>query len=154
MSKYPYKTEPFQHQRDILNATAFKSIWALFLEQGCAKTKIGIDNFAFLRLEKKINGVIWIAPNGVHTNFTEEEVPLHLPDEVPYEIVNWRSGRMETLKATSRLQELLSTPKLPIISINIEAVLSKTAKAFFHQFLMNRSVFTNVDESSVISTPN
>lgn len=154
MSKYLYKTEPFDHQRDILNKTALMSNWGLFLEQGCGKTKIGIDNFAFLFEQRKTNGVIWIAPNGVHTNFVEEEIPVHLPDRIPYEVVNWKSGKMGTLKAKAKLDSLISSHKLAIISINIEAILSKEATAFFNAFLRRKLCFTNVDESSVISTPN
>ncbi len=154
VTKYPYKTDPFEHQRNILNKTALMSNWAWFLEQGCGKTKIGIDNFAFLFMERRINGVVWIAPNNVHTNFTEEELPLHLPDSVPYEIVNWKSGRMGTIKAQSALSSLLSTEKLAILSINIEAVLSKEATKFLNPFLNRKRIFLNVDESSVISTPN
>ncbi len=154
MTKYLYKTEPFPHQRETLNKTALQSNWAWFLEQGCGKTKMGIDNFAFLFLERKINGVIWIAPNGVHTNFVEQELPIHLPDSILFEIVNWKSGRMGTIKARSQLDNLLSTEKLAIISINVEATITKDGRKFLDLFSKNRSCFLNVDESSVIATPN
>lgn len=154
MSKYPYKTEPFDHQRVTLNKTALLSNWAWFLEQGCGKTKMGIDNFAFLFLEKKINGVVWVAPNGVHTNFVEQELPIHLPDCIPFEYVNWKSSKMGTIKAKVMLDNLLSTDKLAILSINFEATITKEGKRFLDLFLKKRTCFMNVDESSIIATPN
>lgn len=154
MSKYVYKTEPFPFQRDILNQTALKPDWAWFLQQGCGKTKLAIDNFSFLYLEKKINAVFWVAPNLVHRNFIEEEIPIHLPDNVPYETLTWKSGSMGTKKALARMDEILSTDKLAIVSINIEAVLSKDSDRFLKHFFKRKTLFGAIDESSVIATPN
>ena len=34
MWKYPYKTKPYEHQRNALNESAEKSQWAYFMEMG------------------------------------------------------------------------------------------------------------------------
>lgn len=151
---YPYKTQPFDHQREILNATATKFYWAWFLEPGTGKTKIAIDNFSYLYLEKKINATLWIAPNGVQDVFAEEQLQIHIPDCVPYDLVVWDTQKGSTKKFQARLEELLFSPKLAIFAINSEAVLSTIANKFILRFLTKRIVFTAVDESSLLATPN
>ena len=57
MWKYPYKTNPYKHQRDALQESANKTQWAYFMEMGTGKTKVTIDNFSYLYLLNKINTV-------------------------------------------------------------------------------------------------
>ena len=52
MWKYPYKTIPYEHQRNALNQSAEKVQWAYFMEMGTGKTKVTIDNMAYLRSEE------------------------------------------------------------------------------------------------------
>ena len=58
MWKYPYKTKPYEHQRNALNQSAFKNQWAYFMEMGTGKTKVTIDNMAYLYLKKEIDSEI------------------------------------------------------------------------------------------------
>ena len=44
MWKYPYKTKPYEHQKNALNESAEKVQWAYFMEMGTGKTKVTIDN--------------------------------------------------------------------------------------------------------------
>jgi hypothetical protein len=48
MWKYPYETKPYEHQRNALNESAEKTQWAYFMEMGTGKTKVTIDNMAYL----------------------------------------------------------------------------------------------------------
>ena len=50
MWKYPYKTKPYEHQRNALSESAEKNSWAYFMEMGTGKTKVTIDNIAYLYL--------------------------------------------------------------------------------------------------------
>ena len=54
MWTYPYKTLPYEHQRNALKESAEKNSWAYFMEMGTGKTKVTIDNIAFLFLQRKI----------------------------------------------------------------------------------------------------
>ena len=80
--EHPFKLKPFNHQREELFSHGLDSQRAIFWEQGTGKSKLTIDTACMLWLAKKINGVVVIAPNGVHRNWIEEELPAHLPDEV------------------------------------------------------------------------
>tara|TARA_R100000654_G_scaffold25459_3_gene48941 strand:- start:4927 stop:6339 length:1413 start_codon:yes stop_codon:yes gene_type:complete len=80
MDKYIYKTEPYEHQRQALIEGANRKEFAYFMEMGTGKTKVTIDNLAYLYLQKKINLVVVIAPNSVYHNWAKE-IDIHCPCE-------------------------------------------------------------------------
>ena len=88
MWKYPYKTTPYEHQRNALNQSAEQTQWAYFMEMGTGKTKVTIDNIAYLYLQRKINSVLIIAPKSVYLNW-ETEIEIHMPDVLKYKIYKW-----------------------------------------------------------------
>ena len=45
---YTYKTQPYKHQRDAFKASADQKNYAYFMEMGCGKSKVLIDNAAYL----------------------------------------------------------------------------------------------------------
>ena len=52
---YNYKTEPFKHQRQALREGAKDYNFAYFMEMGTGKTKVAIDNAAYLFQDKRID---------------------------------------------------------------------------------------------------
>jgi len=70
--KYNYKTKPFQHQRDALNAGGLHMDYAYFMEMGTGKTKVAIDNAAFMKKNMWIDWVVVVAPNSVYRNWIDE----------------------------------------------------------------------------------
>ena len=52
------------------------------MEQGTGKTKVIIDNFSHLYYKGYVDAVFVIAPNGVHRNWINDEIPKHMPDAV------------------------------------------------------------------------
>ena len=73
-----YKTKPYQHQRDALIKGADQYNFAYFMEMGTGKTKVSIDNAAYLYQEKKVNVVLVVAPNSVYRNW-QDEIKTHSP---------------------------------------------------------------------------
>jgi len=76
--RYSYKTKPFEHQREALKKGALLKKFAYFMEQGTGKTKVTIDNAAYLHSMNEINTVLVIAPNSVYRNW-EDELEAHCP---------------------------------------------------------------------------
>jgi len=70
--EFSYKTEPFEHQRTALKKGADSLLYAFFMEMGTGKTKVTIDNCAYLYCKDKINSVVVIAPNSVYKNWVNE----------------------------------------------------------------------------------
>ena len=89
MKEYTYKPKPYKHQKEVLEDTWADTEHALFLEMGCGKSKILIDNIAILYQLGKIDSALIIAPKGVYNNWVVGEIPDHLPDHIEYELLKW-----------------------------------------------------------------
>ena len=74
--QFEYKTKPFEHQREALKKGAKLKNFAYFMEMGTGKTKVAIDNAAYLYTINEINTVIVLAPNSVYRNW-EKEINMH-----------------------------------------------------------------------------
>lgn len=75
---YRSKTEPFDHQIRALEKMRTRPAFALFMEQGTGKTKAAIDRAGELFCAGKITGVLVVAKKGVHRQWMESQVPMHL----------------------------------------------------------------------------
>ena len=150
---YVYKTEPYEHQRDIFENTRDKEAFALLLEMGCGKSKIIIDNLAYLYGERKVEAALIIAPSGVHRNWAVNEVPAHLPDRVPRQVVVWESSR-NTKAYRKDLEALFNgAEELKVLLVNVEAFSTKRGAAFGKKFVeaFGRAMIV-VDESSTLKS--
>ena len=90
--KYYFKTKPFKHQIDALDASHDKKYFALFMEMGTGKSKVLIDNIVHLYGRGEIDFALIIAPKGVYRNWVEREIPQHLPDDVSHRVIRWVSN--------------------------------------------------------------
>ena len=59
---YKFKTKPYGHQLDALEASWDKENFAYFMEMGTGKSKVLLDNAAILYDKGLINGLLLIAP--------------------------------------------------------------------------------------------
>ena len=144
MWKYPYKTKPYEHQRNALNESAEKNNWAYFMEMGTGKTKVTIDNIAYLYLQRKINTVLIIAPKSVYTNW-QLEIETHMPQVLKYNIYRWN---LDKPKDYFKLNE---SKDLKIFLINVEALSTKRGfEACVEYLTKNKLNFVTLDESTTI----
>jgi SNF2 family DNA or RNA helicase len=144
MWKFPYKTTPYEHQRNALNQSAEKTQWAYFMEMGTGKTKVTIDNMAYLFLQRKITAALIIAPKSVYTNW-ETEIEVHMPDVIKYKIFKWN---LDKPKDYFKLEE---SKDLKIFLINVEALSTKRGFEGCVEYLSkNKLNFVALDESTTI----
>jgi len=144
MWKFPYKTTPYEHQRNALNQSAEKTQWAYFMEMGTGKTKVTIDNMAYLFLQRKITAALIIAPKSVYTNW-ETEIEVHMPDVIKYKIFKWN---LDKPKDYFKLEE---SKDLKIFLINVEALSTKRGFEGCVKYLSkNKLNFVALDESTTI----
>tara|TARA_Y100001937_G_scaffold98814_1_gene134878 strand:+ start:4215 stop:5642 length:1428 start_codon:yes stop_codon:yes gene_type:complete len=144
MWKYPYKTKPYEHQRSALNQSANQKEWAYFMEMGTGKTKVTIDNFAYLYFTKKIKAVLIIAPKSVYTIW-ENEIQIHLPNEIKYKIYKWNIDKPKDYVGLNKSQDFR------IFLINVEALSTKRGLDACVDYLSkNTSNFVVLDESTTI----
>tara|TARA_R100000329_G_scaffold150886_1_gene145007 strand:+ start:14977 stop:16671 length:1695 start_codon:yes stop_codon:yes gene_type:complete len=148
---FKFKTKPFEHQRKAFYMSRDKKEFALLMEQGTGKTKVIIDNAAYLYSKGRINSLIVIAPNGVHRNWIKE-IETHMPDWCPYKSFYYTAGMSQ-----KRIEEfngiIASTMDLKIYTFNVEAFVSKKAVEFINRILVSGKIMLVVDESSRIKRP-
>ena len=144
MWKYPYKTNPYEHQRNALNQSAEKVQWAYFMEMGTGKTKVTIDNMAYLFFQRKITAALIIAPKSVYTVW-ETEIDTHMPDVLKKRIYKWN---IDKPKEYYKLNE---SKDLRIFLINVEALSTKRGfEACVDYLSKNKLNFVALDESTTI----
>ena len=149
---YAFKTHPYGHQLAALEKGWKKREYGYFMEMGTGKSKVIIDTAAMLFDSGEIEGFFVVAPKGVYRNWTEKEIPTHIPEHIPYRIATWKSNLNSAVKASiNRLFEV--NADLNIFIINIDAVITKRGGDVINRFLDLRKTLLVVDESTIIKTP-
>jgi hypothetical protein len=162
---YQYKTDPYEHQAKAFMLCRNEIDFALLMEMGTGKTKVIIDNAAWLYAQGKLDFLLVVAPNEVHKNWVLRELPIHLPDWVPHRAAIWSSDmKSKDMKAYEKLWD----PKfqgLRVLAVNVEAfgvqerwwrAKRNGPKKFgteVHRILDTFRTMFVVDESSKIKTP-
>jgi len=146
MQKYEYKTQPYEHQRKALNNGGLLKNYAYFMEMGTGKTKVAIDNVAYLWQNKEIKECVVIAPNSVYTNWVQEIVN-HCP--LPTNIWCWKISKDKELIKSDKENKLLFT------LMNVEALSHKSGQKWLQNRinLNGKSMMMIIDESTTIKNP-
>jgi len=122
------------------------------MEMGTGKSKVLVDNIAMLYDKGKINAALVIAPKGVYRNWERQEIPVHMPEHVVYQIVTWspsntKKQQQENAKLFKHGEELV------IFLMNIEAFSTKKGLVIAEKFLLSHSALMAIDESTTIKSP-
>tara|TARA_R100001244_G_scaffold387_1_gene818 strand:+ start:1336 stop:2778 length:1443 start_codon:yes stop_codon:yes gene_type:complete len=150
--KYKFKTEPYDHQLEALKRSWNKQEYAYFMEMGTGKSKVLIDNIAVLYDRGEINAAVIVAPKGVYKNWSEREIPIHMPDHVLRHVGIWNPAPTKKQKlGLLKLFEIME--ELKILVINVEAFSTKKGVAFVEKFLLAHNALLAVDESTTIKNP-
>lgn len=151
-ASYPFRVAPFAHQLEALRASYNKRAFALFMEPGTGKTKITLDTAALLFLRGHIRGLLVLAPNDVHAQWVEEQIPEHFPESIAYRALVWEASRSSIKK---RLVELLRPlpDTLHILTMNHEALATQNGKKAAKAFLRTYPSLFVLDESHGFKTP-
>ncbi len=150
---YKFKTKPYGHQLDALEASWDKENFAYFMEMGTGKSKVLLDNAAVLYDKGLINGLLLIAPKGVYKNWYDSEIPTHLPDHIQKKVVLWKTSD-KSKKQRDILNTLFkSETDLHVLIMNVEAFSSGTGTQFAKKFLSCHKSMIAIDESTTIKTP-
>jgi hypothetical protein len=150
--------ELYAHQKDALQFIApmgrGRAYYALLMEQGTGKTPVVIHDAARRWQQRECDGLLVFAPNGVHTNWTLREIPMHMPVECAH--AAWYSGA--TRAEERALEGLFSADAmrgpLRALTMNWEALHTKDGWEMALRFAMSvRQLFIAGDESQRIKNP-
>ena len=150
-TNFQLKTEPYAHQLKALQLSHDKENFAYFMEMGCGKSKVLIDNIAWLYWHRKIDTAIIVAPKGVYTNWRNNEIPTHLTDDISAKVYIWKSNlnKRETTELKNSVGHEART-HLRILLINVEAFATKKIFKFLDTFTHRSKFLVAVDESTTI----
>ena len=145
------KTEPMAHQQKVYDAYKGVPYFALFWDQGTGKTKGLIDHVAYAYHQKVVNCLVVIAPNGVHANWVNEELPKHM--SVPYEAFTyynsmgkkWENDLVDFIDSDNH-KDVLKVVCFPMEGFSHAPKQRKT----FEYVLDNHTCYGVVDESDDI----
>lgn len=145
--EFKFKTEPYDHQRKVWEEIKNKKYFALFWEMGLGKTKTALDVAVWKYSKHVIDAILVITLNGVHRNWINKEIPVHLAVD-DYTTAFWNLNRVE-----SGMRGICECKNFAIATINFDSVHTKKGNAFCLRFLTTRRVLLIIDESHCIVTP-
>lgn len=87
------RKEPFAHQRTALDLSANAIAFAYLMDMGTGKSKVFIDNAAYLFGKGEIDRVLVVAPAGVHEQWIDQQLAEHWPHELPFRSDAYRAGK-------------------------------------------------------------
>ena len=154
IEQYEYKTTPYKHQRETLARSCEDTNFALYLEMGLGKSKILIDNMAYLFQAGKISGALIVAPKGVLDNWDINEINRHLPDHIERKVLVWQPNH--TQRWTRDYKDMVekdSTGTLNIFLMNVEAFATVKGCKHAEEFILTHDTLLTIDESTTIKNP-
>ena len=150
--KFNYKTKPYEHQHEALLRSYDKTNFGYFMEMGCGKSKVLIDNVVWLYEQGKIDTAVIVAPKGVYRNWEISEIPTHLPENIEHEVYVWTPSpnKYQAKRLEASIEE---RDKLRILLVNAEGFATPKVSKFVDYFTRGASFLLAVDESTTIKNP-
>ena len=149
---FNFKTKPYAHQLTALEKSCDARNYGYFMEMGCGKSKVLLDNIAYLASQGKIDTAVIVAPKGVYRNWETSEIPTHLPDEIQAEIYVWNPSPNK-----AQAKELGEGAKkrgvFRILLANVEGFASSKLPKFVDIFTRDTDYLLAIDESTTIKNP-
>lgn len=150
---YEPHTAPFPHQWDCLQASYNKRAFALLMDPGLGKSKVIIDTTVLLFDSNNITGLFILAPNDVHRQWIEEQIPTHMPPRIKRREVLWMSSAKGRItKELESLNRPLSG-HLHILSMNHDALATRRGTEAAKRFLKSHRCLFALDESHEFRSP-
>lgn len=142
------KTIPkfFNFQKEVYDKVRNLDKFALFMEQGTGKSKIGVQKAYDLFTQGHIDCVVVICPESMKYEWISEHFNGHFPLE-EFNSIIWDNDKSKRFNSSfaSKVKEDFS--KLLVFSVNVEAFQYDAITLYIKTLLMYRKVFVIVDES-------
>jgi len=150
----PFKTKPYEHQRHEFYLSKDAKTRALFWEMGTGKTKVVLDEAAHLFLAGRVDGLLVVAPNGVHQNWVTDEIPTHLPEEARALTHSYSSARASSKWHAAACERVIDyRDGLACLAISYDAFRTIKGRKVVERFLAKRKALYVLDESQRIKSP-
>lgn len=150
-----FRLPPYEHQRKVWEESRDLPGYALWWEMGVGKTCATIGTTSWLYRKGKINTLVVVAPNGVHANWTLDEVPTHLPDDIMGEtlMMTWYTAKKNNKSTKELFDQLVKHEGLAVFVMSYDAVMTQEGSKALKKLLEKRECIYVLDESGRIKTP-
>lgn len=149
---FKFKTEPYAHQLTALEKSYDKKDYGYFMEMGCGKSKVLLDNIAYLASQGEIDTAVIVAPKGVYRNWETSEIPTHLLDEIQAEVYVWNPSANKS-QAKILGEGAKKRGVFRILLANVEGFASSKLPKYVEIFTKGTDFLLAVDESTTIKNP-
>lgn len=152
------KTTGMRHQLEALDKSNGKRNFAYFMEQGLGKTWTTLADAERYYNVGKVECLVVIAPNGVHTNWVKRECPEHLSAD--YIAYAWKgTQKLKTKKGKAEWERMFADhyPKgevpLRVFAFSIDSVMTKEGFKCILEVLNKYQCMMVMDEATRIKNP-
>lgn len=152
--KPEFRLSNFKHQQDEWDRHRDDDARALLWQMRTGKTKAVLDVACYRYKKGDIDGVLVIAPNGVHVNWVRRQMPIHMWESVQHHAHAWQSSEAHKQSHAAGLDRVLNCrDRLAVLAVNSETLINDKPTAIIRKFLKNRRVMLIVDESHDFRSP-
>jgi SNF2 family DNA or RNA helicase len=150
-----FRLPPYPHQLSEWEISKALEGYALWWEMGTGKSCATIGTAAYLYLTGQIDGVVILAPNSVHVNWTKDEIPTHLPDAIQAEaqILTWYSAKGNQVGTKKALKALLACEGLSVMAMSYNSLMTEAGAKAVKAMLTKRRCLYIFDESGRFKNP-
>ncbi len=152
LAQYTPKAAHFKHQLAALEKGGNKYAFAFLMDPGTGKTKVTIDNAAWLYQRGVINALLVTGPGDVPEQWLSEQLPLFWPLREPRGVL-WRSNNAKAKRMALELSSKPIANTFPVLAMNHEAFATDAGEAAAKAFLTQYSAMFVLDESDWFKTP-
>lgn len=150
---YGFVFPPYRHQEREFLTHKDSPARALLWQMRSGKTKVVIDTACYNHAGLNVDGVLVLAPNGVHSNWVLRELPKH-HWALPRRALTWSSTRRTSKGFQDAFRHLCAFDGLAWFAVNHDAMKTEAGKAHVAAFLKARGrVMLVVDECHDFGTP-
>ena len=144
MKSYKHQKLEFDNHKD-------DEARALFWQMRTGKSKAVIDLAKHLYLESRIRGIFVVAPNGVHINWVQNELPKHMGFD--YGAAAWISSAKK--QSQQNVADVMQHPGIRWISVNMEIIIRDNVLNMYRDFITecDDRILLVVDESHHFGKP-
>jgi len=125
---------------------------ALLMEQGTGKSKVAIDIASNLYIEKKINAVLLIAPNNVHTQWDDEQIPIHSSVDYTSHVYSHKISDVY-LRSLHRFIDPETKGALKWFCVNTELFSTLNRVQLIRDYVRQHDTLIILDEATDIKNP-
>lgn len=155
MTTYPWPKVPWPHQLKEFEEHRDDDNRALLWQMRTGKTRSALDVAFYRHAKGDIDGVLILAPNGVHYNWIRRQIPQHAWIGHKWIGMAWQATEAKKPHHQAILERVLTSndDHLPFLAVNSESLIHDKAAAVIAKFLKKRRVMVIVDEAHDFRSP-